>query len=1056
MVVQSEMDTRRSRAVAHLTGVGERFEIVDEPVLGRVMPVFKNRTRTLRDLLGASAEHGDAEYLVCDECRITFTDHLTRVSSFAEELRREYGIKKGDRVAILSANNVQWIMTFWAVTSLGAIAVGMNSMWSAQEIAYGMQHCAPVLVVADAKRRELLGDVDVPVLSTEVDVPRLCAVHADAALSDGDLAEDDPAVILYTSGTTGRPKGATHSHRNIITANDFHQFNDALATHLGVPSARRRFLLSNPLFHIASLHNLAVPRLSVGDTAVIYSGRFDIDRVLRLIEREKVTNWGAVPTMANRLVSHGDLARYDLSSLKTMSLGSAPSSFALKEQVRELLPVAGRSLGTTYGLTESSTAATLATAADLAEYPDSVGRPVVTMSVEVRDDQGRRVPDGYEGEICLRGPHVMLGYWNNDEATQAAIDKDGWLSTGDLGFMADGHLRVSSRRSDLILRGGENVYPVEVENALSEHPAVQECAVIGVPHSDFGEEVGAIVVVDAPGLVSEAELTEFVRARLAKYKVPSKWRLTVDPLPRNATGKVVRRQLDVDAEPAMMSENRHAWAPLLAVLDERRSAARVMGGPDKLLRYRRFGRVDTRERVEKLLDRDTFQEIGILAGDPSIPSDGFVAGSGLVDGRPVMVGSEDFTVAGGSIGTAAATKRARIAELAKREHVPLVMMLEGAGHRATNALHPHRPAPNDLQAMADLAGLVPTVSVVCGPSAGHGALAAPMSDFVVMIEPHASLFTAGPPLVESSLGEKVSKEDLGGAAVHAVQSGIAHNVVRDVDAALEAVRRYLSYFPSSAWSRTQSAGTDSAASAPRVLDRILDILPPNPRIPYDMGEVLSLMVDEETLFEIQPGHGSSVITALARLGGRAVAVVANQPMVLAGALDVAAAEKAARFIEMTGAFHLPLILLADNPGVLAGSRSEREGILRASARMFAAQHRSTVTKMHVTVRKAFGFGGSVMGQNAFDSQTISLSFPGGMLGGIPAEVGGRTAKADERTQRALIENEAAGPWRLAGTVTYDNVIDPRELRNELLGALRLSSGRESEPASPVMHTGYLP
>lgn len=1056
MVVQPDMAYRRSLAVAELTGPGQLFEVAEEPVRGHVMPVFKNRTHTLRELLAASVEHGDTEYLVCDELRITFTDHFARVASLAEELRSAYSIGKGDRVAILSANNAQWIITFWAATSLGAIVVGMNSMWSAPEIDYGMQHSTPKLVVADAKRRELLGEVGVPVLSTEVDVPRLSTLHADAALSTCTINEDDPAVILYTSGTTGRPKGATHSHRNIITANDFHRFNDALATHFGSPPANRRFLLSNPLFHIASLHNLAVPRLSIGDTAVIYSGRFEIERVLRLIEREQVTNWGAVPTMANRLVSHGDLSRYDLSSLKTMSLGSAPSSLALKEKVRELLPVAGRSLGTTYGLTESSTGATLATAADLEEYPDSVGRPVVTMSVEIRDDNGHRLPDGYEGEICLRGPHVMVGYWNNDAATAAALDDEGWLRTGDLGFMADGHLRVSSRRSDLILRGGENVYPVEVENVLSEHPSVQECAVIGIPHADYGEEVAAIVVVEEPGSVSEAELLGYVRERLAKYKVPSRWRLTTEPLPRNATGKVVRKQLDVDGEPAIVSENRHAWTSLLTALDERRRAAQEMGGPDKLLRYRRFGRVDARERVAKFLDEDTFQEIGVLAGDASIPSDAFVAGSGLVDGRPVLVGSEDFTVAGGSIGTAAATKRARIAELAKHERTPLVMMLEGAGHRATNALHPHRPAPNDLQAMAELAGLVPTVSIVCGPSAGHGALAAPMSDFVIMVKDHGAMFTAGPPLVEASLAEKVTKEDLGGSAVHAEMSGIADNVAADVDSALELTRKYLSYFPSNAWSRAPLADPDTSVAAPRSLDSLLDVVPPNPRIPYDMHDVLSVMVDEGTLFELQPQHGSSVITVLARMGGRVVAVVANQPLVLAGALDVAAAEKACRFIEMTGAFHIPLIFLADNPGVLAGSKSERDGILRASARMFAAQHRSTVPKMHVTVRKAFGFGGSVMGQNAFDNQTVSLSFPGGMLGGIPAAVGGSTSKADERTQRALIENEAAGPWRLASSVTYDDVIDPRELRNALLGALRLSSGRDAEPVAPVVHTGYLP
>ncbi|MEV0810972.1 carboxyl transferase domain-containing protein [Micromonospora sp. NPDC050200] len=501
------------------------------------------------------------------------------------------------------------------------------------------------------------------------------------------------------------------------------------------------------------------------------------------------------------------------------------------------------------------------------------------------------------------------------------------------------------------------------------------------------------------------------------------------------------------------TDNRAAWAPLLADLDRRRTAARAMGGPEKLVRYRHRGGVDARTRITRLLDPGTFVELGTLAG--ATPADAFVAGSGLIGGRPVLVGAEDFTVAGGSIGVPNGSKRARLAALARQERVPLVLMLEGAGHRATNALAPHRPAPNDLMALAELAGLVPTVSIVTGPSAGHSALAAPLSDFVVMVDGPAALFAAGPPLVAEALGEQVSKEKLGGAAVHAAASGVAHNVARDADEALGLARRYLSYFPSSAW-RHPPVNGEGADVGERVLTELLDLIPPNPRRPYDMRAVLASLVDAGSLFEVQPAYGSGVITALARLGGRAVAVVANQPMVRAGAIDVAAAAKAARFIEITSAFHLPVVMLADNPGVLPGSASERAGILRAAARMFAAQHRCGVPKLHVTIRKAFGFGSSVMGMNAFDGQTVSLAFPGVVLGGIPAAVGGRTAKADAETRRALVDNEAAGPWRLASSVTYDEVIDPRELRNALLAGLRLAAGRLTGPAEPVARTGYLP
>lgn len=529
----------RAAAVARLTAPGAAFEIAPEPVRGAAMPVFRNRHRSLHQLLIESARYGDAEYLVCDDLRLTFAEHLARVASLAQELRTRYGIGEGDRVAILSANNAEWIMTFWAATALGAITVGMNSLWSAREIVYGVELSEPKLIVADGPRRELLGAVDVPALSTEVDIPALSTAQPGAELPVPDVGEDDPAVILFTSGTTGRPKGATHSQRNMVAAVDFHRFNDALAAELGRPPGARRFLLATPLFHIAALHNLAVPRLAFGDTAVITTGRFDIDRVLRLIERERLTNWGAVPTMVSRLVEH-DLSAYDLSSLQTISVSSAPSSAALKERLRQVLPAAGRSLGTTYGLTESSSAATLATAADLAERPDTVGTAVPTMRVEVRDEVGRPVPDGVEGEIYLRGPLVMLGYWNNPEATAATIDETGWMATGDLGTMEDGYLRISSRRSDLILRGGENVYPAEVEDVLVEHPSVRECIVVGTEHADYGEEVCAVVVVDSDAPVTEEELAGYMTERIARYKVPSRWILRGEELPRNATGKVKR------------------------------------------------------------------------------------------------------------------------------------------------------------------------------------------------------------------------------------------------------------------------------------------------------------------------------------------------------------------------------------------------------------------------------------------------------------------------------------------------------------------------------------
>lgn len=506
--------------------------------------------------------------------------------------------------------------------------------------------------------------------------------------------------------------------------------------------------------------------------------------------------------------------------------------------------------------------------------------------------------------------------------------------------------------------------------------------------------------------------------------------------------------------PADEADHREAWQPLLADLEERRTRARAMGGAERLARRQAPGRLDARARIEVLCDRGSFAELGLLAGGPDAPADAFVAGLGMIDGRPVYVGSEDVTVAGGSIGTAGATKRERLLRLALQERAPVVLVLEGAGHRATNALQPHRPAPNDLMALADLAGLVPVVVLVAGPSAGHGALAAPLADHVVLVEPRGCLFAAGPPLVAAATGERTTKEDLGGVEAHAVASGLVHEVVPDDHAGAAAVRRYLSYLPSSAWRLPPARPGGDVGE--RRLDRLLDLIPPNPRRPYDVRDVIGELVDADSLLEVAPRHGASLVTAYARLGGESVAVVANQPAVLGGALDVAAAEKGARFVERATAFHLPLVQLADNPGVLAGTASERAGILRAGARLFAAQHRADVPKLHVTLRKAFGFGSSVMGQNAFDHQTVSLALPGVTLGGIPAGVGAATSGADDETRRALLEAEGGGPWRLAASATYDDVIDPRELRNALLGALRTLGSRRPASPAPTTRPGYLP
>ncbi|NGP06445.1 acyl--CoA ligase [Rhodococcus sp. 14C212] len=540
--------------VSRLTGPGGRFEIVEEEVLGASMPVMKNRGRAVGDLLADSLRWGERDYLVTADRRLSFTEHAAAAYSLAHALRERYGVEKGDRVAILGANTPEWVIAFWASQVLGAITVGLNGWWVPREIEYGLKHSRPKILVVDAKRAAALADVDtggLTVLTMEEDLPRLIAQFPDAVPPRVDIDEDDPSVILYTSGTSGRPKGALHSHRNLLAVVDYHRFSDALlAAFTGrtysddVPSDLR-YLLTSPLFHIASLHNLVIPRLATGSAVIMHQGSFDVDKVLSLIERERVTNWGAVPTMASRLLEHDDLGKYDLSSLTAFALASAPSSIAFKDRLREKVPFARNALVDSYGLTECSTAIAVANSQDLEAFPGTLGRPIITVSLEIRDPFGEWLPDGVEGEVCVRSPFVMLGYWEDEEATAAAITPDRWLRTGDYGVIENGRLRLTGRRSDLILRGGENVYPTEIEQTLDEHPAVRECAVIGVPHPDLGQEVAAVVVLADGASVTEEELREYTAERLSYFKVPTRWRITSDLLPRNATGKTVRREVSI-------------------------------------------------------------------------------------------------------------------------------------------------------------------------------------------------------------------------------------------------------------------------------------------------------------------------------------------------------------------------------------------------------------------------------------------------------------------------------------------------------------------------------
>jgi methylmalonyl-CoA decarboxylase subunit alpha len=480
------------------------------------------------------------------------------------------------------------------------------------------------------------------------------------------------------------------------------------------------------------------------------------------------------------------------------------------------------------------------------------------------------------------------------------------------------------------------------------------------------------------------------------------------------------------------------WQSLIQDLEQRQSMAEAMGGEEKVAKHQARGKLTARERINLLFDKGSFNEIGALAGgnhpggEPALAGDGVVGGIGRIHGRSTAVLAEDFTVKGGSIGHVNSAKRGRLVRLCLEQKLPLVLMLEGAGERATAGTERYPHTPNDLQLVADLKGQVPVVCMVMGPSAGHGALTGMFADFIIMLE-GAALFTAGPPLVMASLGITTTPEELGSARMHATQSGVVHNLAATEEDAFAQARYYLSLMPSRAGEAAPQQREQSTAHN-RKTPELMEIIPPAGNEAYDMHKVLQIIADKDSAFELQPGFGGSIICSLARIGGTPCMLIANQPSVLAGAITRQAAEKATHFIQVADDFGLPLIFLLDNPGVMPGPQSEKAGVLKAAGAMFNAQRRYRGQKMVVTLRKAFGFGSSVMGMNPWDNQAINIALPSLSLGGVPA-IGGDAAAKVTGAESAQMQEVQSSAWVPADSMAFDKIIHPGELRNELIDVL---------------------
>jgi len=550
--------------LADLTGPGGPFEIVIEDVLGHPTQVYKQRMRSLRELVAQSALRPDVDWVVQADRRLKFGEHDRLARVLAQSLA-ELGVGRGDRVALVSANVPEWVVTFWAVAILGATLVPLNAWWKAEELEFGITDSEAKVLIGDARRIATLYDrlpemralehVFVIEDSAEAAHPvrhlsELLAA-ADAAMPEAPIDEDDLLAICYTSGTTGQPKGATLTHRQTIA-------NLQNIIVMGVASAMRgdappeantsvqsASLLVVPLFHVTGcLSTMTLNYATGGKLVLMPVGRFDPEVAMQAIEREQVTAIGGVPTVMWRILESPNLEKYDLSSVKRASYGGAPAAPELVERIEKVFPHMRKTLTTAYGLTETASVATAHGGDDYFAHPGSVGRAAPTVELRVVNDEGKDQPAGERGEIWIKGPTVMAhGYWRRPDANEASFT-DGWFHTGDIGYLdGDGFLYLVDRAKDMIIRGGENVYCVEIEHVLFDHPDVLDAAVVGVPHRTLGEEVKAVVQLRAGADVTGEDLRDFCRKHLADFKVPEYVELRDEPLPRNPAGKVLKNLL---------------------------------------------------------------------------------------------------------------------------------------------------------------------------------------------------------------------------------------------------------------------------------------------------------------------------------------------------------------------------------------------------------------------------------------------------------------------------------------------------------------------------------
>ncbi|MBT4521847.1 MAG: acyl--CoA ligase [Halieaceae bacterium] len=540
------------------TAPGQLFEINTVDVRGVPTRNFALAPPSLREVWQGAAQHGEREYLIYQNERISYAQAQVTSAAIANWLSQQ-GVGPGDRVAIAMRNYPEWMLAYWAITSMGAVVVGMNAWWVAQEMEYALTDSEPKVLICDRERlgrfeeiRENFPELVVVAVRLDQEVPADVIDWKDVVLAEPVLPEvtidsDSDACIFYTSGTTGKPKGAQLTHRgcvaNIMNLAFVNTVQPAaIARSRGLepstqdPDKQLCALIATPLFHVTANNCVAQVATMVGGK-LVHMYKWDAADALRIIEEEEVTTFSAVPMMSREMLLHPDFSSRDTSSLQTIGGGGAALQPDLVDKLEKGTVNARASTG--YGMTETCGIIAAVAAEFFVDKPASVGRVMPSFEVRCVDSDGNSLGVGQRGELWLRGAPVIKGYLNQPEAIV-----DGWLKTGDIGYIdEEGFVFLVDRLKEMVLRGGENVYCAEVENAIFSLPVVTECVVFAVPDERLGEEVGAAIYLKEEGSVEAAVIRDHCRAALAAYKVPRYIWFVREPLPRNANGKFVKRKV---------------------------------------------------------------------------------------------------------------------------------------------------------------------------------------------------------------------------------------------------------------------------------------------------------------------------------------------------------------------------------------------------------------------------------------------------------------------------------------------------------------------------------